>query len=250
MPTRGVFGEIAENYTPPQITFEGTPDQLGLAMERAFVVRPRPVSLTKKSGRSKKKQASAAVRQFDRNRDGATEGELTRAQHMITNVHSVSDAVKQRFAQKLDSLTRDLTEFLVQEIAPYESALETSIIDAGDTLRLITGLESAEFTFGKARVLMDRLSELKMLDWICSRLKLPADIRSMVLEDYMGTDSVKQKTNGIDVIVKKLHELQEAGSVSRSAQERDARMQATRTRTQRGPAVERSNTKARTSTRK
>lgn len=205
------------------LTFTGTPKQLETAMERAFTVIPR-VKETPDN------PVVPVVTSFDRNRGGASETEIKRAAHLVTNVYKVSDAQVQKFSRALDAYTRELTDFLVNEIAPYESALESAIVDAGDTLRLITGLEQADFTFGRARTLMERMSELKLLDWACTRLSLSPDIRTLVLHDYMGIGHEKQPSQ-------KLLELQTLSAVRGSSQERNPRVRAAPARAKRGPSV-------------
>ena len=137
--------------------------------------------------------SGATAAAFDRNRDGATEAEIKRAAHLITNVTKVEPALQKRYAESLQSFTRDLTEFLLVEIAPYESALDSALDDAADMVSLITGSQNVSFSLGRADTLLRRLPELKTLDWVCNRLSVPADIRELVVNEYMGTNNEHRK---------------------------------------------------------
>ena len=121
------------------------------------------------------------------------EAELKRAAHLITNVTKVEPALQKRYAESLQSFTRDLTEFLLVEIAPYESALDSALDDAADMVSLITGSQNVSFSLGRAETLLRRLPELKTLDWVCNRLSVPADIRELVVNEYMGTNNEHRK---------------------------------------------------------
>jgi hypothetical protein len=218
-------------HSAPLFQFDGAPTDLMRAMEKAFVVKrkvvePRParpkrvvlpppgkvvkVRINKNStvpkptappprtphpmGEDRHTTASGAtVAAFDRNRDGATEAELKRAAHLITNVTKVEPALQKRYAESLQSFTRDLTEFLLVEIAPYESALDSALDDAADMVSLITGSQNVSFSLGRAETLLRRLPELKTLDWVCNRLSVPADIRELVVNEYMGTNNEHRK---------------------------------------------------------
>jgi hypothetical protein len=218
-------------HSAPLFQFAGAPTDLMRAMEKAFVVKkkvvePRParpkrvvlpppgkvvkVRINKNAaapkpatppprtphpmGEDRHTTASGAtVAAFDRNRDGATEAELKRAAHLITNVTKVEPALQKRYAESLQSFTRDLTEFLLVEIAPYESALDSALDDAADMVSLITGSQNVSFSLGRAETLLRRLPELKTLDWVCNRLSVPADIRELVVNEYMGTNNEHRK---------------------------------------------------------
>lgn len=214
-PSRGPFGYV-DGDKGTRVSFEGTPDDLQLAMERSFTIRssttkptatpPTKTSKTEKADktdkaakplrvvvRSAKGKRVVAVKPFDRNRDGATDAELQRASHLITNVVEVEPATRRKYSKNLDLLTRQFRDFLLLEIAPYESALDAALDDAGESLRLITGVQSASFSLGRAEQLLKRLPELKTLDWVCKRLRIPADIRELVVQEYMGTSNEKRK---------------------------------------------------------
>lgn len=216
-------------HAAPLFQFDGAPSDLMRAMEKAFVVKksvaatgPKRVVLQKgktvKVVLNRKPQPSVAAppppprtphpmgedrhtiasgatfkKNFDRNRDGATEAELKRAEHLITNVAKVDPATQRRYAEALQSFTRDLTDFLLVEIAPYESALDSALDDAADMVSLITGSQNVSFSLGRADTLLRRLPELKTLDWVCNRLSVPADIRELVVNEYMGTNNEQRK---------------------------------------------------------
>lgn len=219
-PSRGPFGYV-DGDKGTRVSFEGTPDDLQLAMERSFTIRssttkpnatpPTKTSKTDKTDkaakplrvvvRSAKGKRVVAVKPFDRNRDGATDAELQRASHLITNVVEVEPATRRKYSKNLDLLTRQFRDFLLLEIAPYESALDAALDDAGESLRLITGVQSASFSLGRAEQLLKRLPELKTLDWVCKRLRIPADIRAIVINEYFGGD---KKEKPIDVLLKYL----------------------------------------------
>ncbi len=204
-PSRGPFGYV-DGDKGTRVSFEGTPAQLQAAMERSFTIRPAKSSKAKQTNktdkeakplrvvvRSAKGKRVVAVKPFDRNRDGATDAELQRASHLITNVVEVEPATRRKYSKNLDLLTRQFRDFLLLEIAPYESALEAALDDAGESLRLITGVQSASFSLGRAEQLLKRLPELKTLDWVCKRLRIPADIRELIVQEYMGTSNEKRK---------------------------------------------------------
>jgi hypothetical protein len=238
-------------HSAPLFQFDGAPTDLMRAMEKAFVLKkkaaaPRPkrvvlpepgkvvkVRINKNVGGTQPKPAQpastprtphpmgadrhttasgATIAAFDRNRDGATESELKRAAHLITNVTKVEPALQKRYAESLQSFTRDLTEFLLVEIAPYESALDSALDDAADMVSLITGSQNVSFSLGRADTLLRRLPELKTLDWVCNRLDIPDDIRELVVNEYMGTNNEHRKAkkesgaNGISAA--KLSQLQ------------------------------------------
>jgi hypothetical protein len=205
-PSRGPFGYV-DGDKGTRVSFEGTPDDLQLAMERSFTIRgaakkpskpvppapaPAPPTLKVKVRKNAKKRV-VKVNPFDRNRDGATDAELQRASHLITNVVEVDRATQRKYSRNLDLLTRQFRDFLLLEIAPYESALDAALDDAGESLRLITGVQSASFSLGRAEQLLKRLPELKTLDWVCKRLRIPADIRELVVQEYMGASNEKHR---------------------------------------------------------
>lgn len=231
----------------PAFQFDGTPADLIAAMEKSFVVSKRKKK-TKTAAKPKAKpavrrapelpveprhrikrvvQASGtkrvkSVKPFDRNRDGATEGELQRAAHLITNVTEVSREQRNAYNKSLQQLTRDLTDFLVVEIAPYESAIDAALDDAGDSVRIITGVQHASFSMGRADALLRRLPELKTLDWVCNRLAIPEDIRTLVINEYMGTN---EKTSGnSNQHFKQLLELLKSNGMSRPQEGPRSRM--------------------------
>lgn len=226
-------GVVPIAVTPFQ--FAGAPTDLMAAMEKAFVLQkpskkkhvgPRKVVLppkgkvvkvvvpkktlaattttaqpptAKKSSNARPTIASGGVAtNFDRNRDGATDAELERAAHLITNVTKVDSATRQKYAQALQSITQDFTQFLLMEVAPYESALDAALDDAADMVRIITGTQSASFNLGRADTLLRRLPELKTLDWVCKRFAVPADIRELVINEYMGTNNERKAKAGQD----------------------------------------------------
>jgi hypothetical protein len=201
-PSRGPFGYV-DGDKGTRVSFEGTPDDLQLAMERSFTIRgaakkpskpvppPPPPPTLKVKVRKNAKKRVVKVNPFDRNRDGATDAELQRASHLITNVVEVDRATQRKYSKNLDLLTRQFRDFLLLEIAPYESALDAALDDAGESLRLITGVQSASFSLGRAEQLLKRLPELKTLDWVCKRLRIPADIRELVVQEYMGASNEK-----------------------------------------------------------
>jgi hypothetical protein len=185
----GAFGAIAENYVSNKPVFDGTPAQIALAMERAFVVTPRiahkVLSASDPNDNNEK---------FDRNRAGSTDLEIERASHIITNIITVPDKIRKDFVTNLDRQTRELTAFLVTEIAPYESSIETALADAGEMIGIITGAQSVSFDLGRAETLLRRLTELKTIDWVCTKYKIPNDIRLMLLNEYMGLGDKKPST--------------------------------------------------------
>lgn len=158
----------------------------------------------------RKKSGGKKSKPFNRNTDGLTPGEIARAKGYITNVIEVPESIKKNFVNGLDSLTRDLTEFLVTQVAPFESALDAALDDAGQMLRIISGAQQADFTLGRSETIIRRLSELRTIDWVCNRLKMPSDIRSMVLADYMGTENDNKRNT-----LKELLKLHQATGVSR-----------------------------------
>lgn len=209
--SNGPFGLIDGDV--PLFQFDGTPQDLMAAMEKSFVVpkkkktKPTPPKPVVPAGKAIKKvvrrkgsrKKILAVKPFDRNRDGATEGELERAQHLITNVTAVSPEQRRAYAKSLQSLTRELTEFLLVEIAPYESAIDAALDDAADSVRIITGVQHASFSMGRADALLRRLPELKTLDWVCKRLAIPEDIRAIVINEYFGGE---KKEKPMDLLLK------------------------------------------------
>lgn len=174
----GAFGAIAEHYVATGPIFNGTPEEMAQAMERAFVITPRVAKNVLK--------ATAATVAFDRNQLASTELEIDRASHLITNVIKVPEKLRKEFTTNLDRQTRELTAFLVTEIAPYESSIETALVDAAEIVSMITGAQSVSFSLGRSETLLRRLTELKTIDWVCNWYNIPADIRSMLLHEYMG----------------------------------------------------------------
>lgn len=174
----GAFGAIAEHYVATGPLFNGTPEEMAQAMERAFVITPRVAKNVLK--------ATAATVAFDRNQLASTELEIDRASHLITNVIKVPEKLRKEFTANLDRQTRELTAFLVTEIAPYESSIETALVDAAEIVSMITGAQSISFSLGRSETLLRRLTELKTIDWVCNWYNIPADIRSMLLHEYMG----------------------------------------------------------------
>lgn len=213
----GLFGVVNETFTAPKLEFVGTSEQLAKAMERPWTrtaaPAPAPVVAKRKSKvkskrpgalRSTRSERGTEVietrRKYDRHQDGATADELERAKNLITNVMSVPDGTHNKFVHGLDTLTRDITDFLVTEVAPFESALDAALDDAGQMLRLISGAQNLDFTLGRAESIIRRLNELRTIDWVCKRLRIPDDIRALMLSDYMGTDN--EKRNSIQELLK------------------------------------------------
>lgn len=223
----------------PAFNFAGTPADLIAAMEKSFVIPKRKKKVTAKVKTKAKPavrrapelpveprhrikrvvQASGtkrvkSVKPFDRNRDGATAGELQRAAHLITNVTEVSKEQRNAYNKSLQKLTRDLTDFLVIEIAPYESAIDAALDDAGDSVRIITGVQHASFSMGRADALLRRLPELKTLDWVCKRLAMPEDIRAVVINEYFGGE---KKEKPMDILLKHLERIKQPQESRRSS---------------------------------
>lgn len=230
----GMDDGVVPNTSPP-FEFAGGAEQLMRAMEKAFVLQRKPappkkkrvvlpppgkvvkVKLTKKvvaattespavppppprtphpMGENRHSIASAGTKKdFDRNRDGATDAELERAAHLITNVTMVDAKTQKKYAEALQSFTNDLTHFLLLEVAPYESAIDNALVDAAEMVSLITGTQNVSFSLGRADTLLRRLPELKTLDWVCKRLAVPADIRELVINEYMGTNNDRKAKN-------------------------------------------------------
>lgn len=257
-------------HAAPLFQFDGAPSDLMRAMEKAFVVKksvvkatgPKRVVLQKGKtvkvvlnrkqptsptptprtphpmGEDRHTIASGATfKQFDRNRDGATEAELRRAEHLITNVAKVDPATQRRYAEALQSFTRDLTDFLLVEIAPYESALDSALDDAADMVSLITGSQNVSFSLGRADTLLRRLPELKTLDWVCNRLSVPADIRELVINEYMGTNNeqrkAKKEAGSTGISQAQLSQLQQLLGLQRRAKGPQPQMQRSSSRTKR-----------------
>jgi hypothetical protein len=251
--SNGPFGLIDGDV--PLFQFDGTPQDLMAAMEKSFVIPKKKKTKQTKPDKTKSKpvippglaikkvvrrkgsrKKVLAVKPFDRNRDGATTGELERAQHLITNVTAVSPEQRQAYAKSLQSLTRELTEFLLVEIAPYESAIDAALDDAADSVRIITGVQHASFSMGRADALLRRLPELKTLDWVCKRLTMPEDIRSLVINEYMGTND--KKSSNLTDFKQQLSQLLQANGLPRPQEGPRSRMQRTQTRTVGRPAVD------------
>lgn len=199
-------------------SFEGTSEELSLAMEKAFVLNKRVINKTinatkklkldnpelrikkvRKQGGFKK---VVEVRPFNRNHDGATKDELDRASHLVTNILKVSPEVTKSYSTNLKALTDEFTSFLVLQIAPYESAVEAALDDASETVRLMTGVEHASFDLGRAEGLIKRLTELKTLDWACDKLQISPDIRTLVLNEYFGSSN--KRDNPADSLMRQL----------------------------------------------
>ncbi len=219
-----LFGVLSDTYTAPKLQFQGTPEQLVAAMERPWT---KSLSVPKVETANKTQNKKRKVKKFDRNTDGMTEAELARAKAKghITNVVEVPTSIRQRYISELDRLTKDIADFLITDVAPFESALDAAVEDAGQMIRLISGAQQAEFSLGRSEAIIRRLSELRTIDWICTRLKMPQDIRSMVLLEYMGPTNDKRNA------IKELLELHKDNGLSRPSQRSRPRMQQAQVRT-------------------
>jgi hypothetical protein len=201
----GPFGDLETKVTADFPAFEGTHDDFLARLGDGF--RPKMSNVlvsdtsTKLAKKKKKKvvkkpmsQIIPASKRFDRNTDGATPTEIEAARHMITNLISVPRGTSDSYVDRLDSMTKDFTHFLLTEIAPFESAWTNALADASESIRMITGMQRGDFASGRAGTIIAKMPELKTLDYLCSQFNLPPDIRSALIAEYMGTDNGKKQS--------------------------------------------------------
>ena len=129
----------------------------------------------------------------------ATEQEINAVRHMITNLVEVPSSQKRAFTANLKQLTARLTAFLVTEVSAYQSALDNALDDAAESIKLLSGVEDVEFTFGKANaVITQRIPELMTLRFLLKELKVPPSFAKMIFAEYqrvISTNGTPQQTN-------------------------------------------------------
>lgn len=217
------------------IQFKGSADELNDALDNWLVVPKRhTIKVKTKSGKiisvippvrrqepvvADKPLKTTVKKKKKSFKDGATEGELERAKHLITNIIEVPEAQRKAYIDSLDQLTRDLTNFLVTEIAPFESAIQAAIDDAETSVKLITGVREVSFDLGRAARIIDKLPELKTIDYVCTRMNIAPDIRLSLIAEYLGNDHTR-----------KLSEMQQLQQMHRQAKEPDVSMREVRER--------------------
>lgn len=180
----GYFSGADQELKP--LVFKGGAAELDLMLEQSF--QPSPSKKLVKTNGTKTKTKLKVKRDTPviATQVSANYQNLEGIRHLITNVVDVDPEQSNLYKTNLRKLTSDFTNFLLTEIAPYESALDAALEDAGESLRIVTGLDTATFSFGRAETLLRRLPELKTLDWICNYWKIPDDIRSSLIEEYIG----------------------------------------------------------------
>lgn len=172
------------------LVFEGGAAELDKLLESSFQpyrssnnVKPAPAPHPLKSKKPVKK--TLHDKPIIATQSSTTQN-LEGIRHLITNVVDVDEVQATLYKTNLRKMTTDFTNFLLTEIAPYESALDAALEDAGESLRIVTGLDTATFAFGRAETILRRLPELKTLDWVCSYWNIPEDIRSSLIDEYIG----------------------------------------------------------------
>jgi hypothetical protein len=209
-----------------------TPETLADRLEfKKPKIKSKTAKRVKTQGTTKKVLFTRTVETTRRPYQDLTEREIRAAQPLITNVIDVPKEQQEQYVAKLQALTTELTSFLLIEVAPYYSALESAKSDASESMQIITGVQEANFSFGKAEALIRSLPELKTLDWLCTKLQLPEDIRANVLSEYFGHDQRKNHTSQLSQLLKLL-------SVPRQEERASARMRPTPAGSKRRPPVD------------
>lgn len=104
----------------------------------------------------------------------------------LANVYEVPETDAKRFVRDISSLTTRIRDFIVLEIAPLEIAVEAAIEEAIESLEIVTSTKGAGIDSSNLRKVADRISELRILNFMLDLSKVDDNVRRRMYKILYG----------------------------------------------------------------
>jgi hypothetical protein len=111
---------------------------------------------------------------------------------------------KRRFLASLDKRTRDLRNFIVDEVAVFELSFSTALKEAQDVLEQITGSNVDQLNISRVQKAAEQLVELHTMNKLCKVLGVSVDIRRAVLANMGQSDGNNKNLPNMQSLLKML----------------------------------------------
>lgn len=192
----GPFGMLSVNKLSDLHTKTGSEIKEALSKPSIKAVKAKvvPVEAPVDEARQKKRDLKEQVKR---------EKEAAKRLGLI-NLLKVPKPLQKKFIQRMHEQQKSLFEFVLLDIAPIEFSLDSTVADATEAIRMMTGAQDVEISTTRTRQILEDLIELRMLRHLGRKLGLSKTERQIIIDKHFVAPQNKSKET--DVLRKMLQQ--------------------------------------------